>query len=175
MGKIVTTNYFDDFNNVPVDAEIVDTVPFSYRGRDYTLVLSPENGAQFDKDMARYIKAAKRAEARDARAAAQKTPSARTRRAKSTNGTAADRVPAPARRSNSTGTRKPATVSRRSTTSATPKAVAARPKTATRNGTMAAGRERTRAIREWARANGHTVSERGRIAEAVVAAYDAAN
>lgn len=32
---------------------------------------------------------------------------------------------------------------------------------------------RLAAIREWARANGHTVSDRGRIAGSIVAAYDA--
>lgn len=31
------------------------------------------------------------------------------------------------------------------------------------------------AIREWARANGHTVSDRGRIAASIVEAYKAAN
>lgn len=31
------------------------------------------------------------------------------------------------------------------------------------------------AVREWARANGHTVSDRGRISADVLAAYDAAN
>jgi len=31
------------------------------------------------------------------------------------------------------------------------------------------------AVREWARANGHTVSDRGRIAAAITAAYDAAH
>jgi hypothetical protein len=39
-----------------------------------------------------------------------------------------------------------------------------------------AGRDnRTAQIREWARANGHKVNERGRIAADVVAAYDKAN
>lgn len=38
-----------------------------------------------------------------------------------------------------------------------------------------AGRERVQEIREWARANGHTVSERGRLPGAVVAAYEAAH
>lgn len=37
------------------------------------------------------------------------------------------------------------------------------------------GKERTQEIREWARANGHTVSERGRLSGAVVAAYEAAH
>ncbi|MTE23407.1 Lsr2 family protein [Microbacterium sp. ZXX196] len=31
------------------------------------------------------------------------------------------------------------------------------------------------AVREWARANGHTVSDRGRVPEAVLQAYDAAH
>lgn len=37
------------------------------------------------------------------------------------------------------------------------------------------GKERVQEIREWARNNGHTVSERGRLAGAVVAAYEAAH
>jgi hypothetical protein len=37
------------------------------------------------------------------------------------------------------------------------------------------GRSDLAAIREWAKANGHEVSERGRIAGAVVEAYDAAH
>ena len=36
-------------------------------------------------------------------------------------------------------------------------------------------RERVQAIREWARANGHTVNERGRLSSSVIAAYDAAH
>jgi hypothetical protein len=36
-------------------------------------------------------------------------------------------------------------------------------------------RERVQAIREWARANGHTVSERGRLSAAVVEAYEKAH
>ena len=36
-------------------------------------------------------------------------------------------------------------------------------------------RERVQAIREWARANGHNVSERGRLSSTVIAAYDAAH
>jgi hypothetical protein len=37
------------------------------------------------------------------------------------------------------------------------------------------GRSDLAEIREWAKSNGHEVSERGRIANAVVAAYDAAH
>lgn len=33
----------------------------------------------------------------------------------------------------------------------------------------------TKAVREWARANGHTVSDRGRVPAEIVAAYEAAN
>lgn len=36
-------------------------------------------------------------------------------------------------------------------------------------------RDRTTAIREWARKNGHKVSERGRLSAAVLAAYEAAH
>lgn len=36
-------------------------------------------------------------------------------------------------------------------------------------------RERVQAIREWARANGHQVSERGRLSSTVIAAYEAAH
>ena len=36
-------------------------------------------------------------------------------------------------------------------------------------------RDQTAAIREWARANGHQVSDRGRIPKAVIEAYQAAN
>ena len=36
-------------------------------------------------------------------------------------------------------------------------------------------REETQAIREWARQNGHMVSERGRIPKSVIEAYQAAN
>lgn len=41
--------------------------------------------------------------------------------------------------------------------------------------TGGAGKERVQEIREWARANGHTVSERGRLSGAVVSAYEAAH
>ncbi|MGW0163103.1 hypothetical protein ACWDUN_27660 [Mycobacterium sp. NPDC003323] len=43
------------------------TVEFSSRCQDYTLILTRDNGAQFDEDVARYIAAAKNAQRRDAR------------------------------------------------------------------------------------------------------------
>ena len=36
-------------------------------------------------------------------------------------------------------------------------------------------RDQTAAIREWARANGHEVSDRGRISKSVMQAYQTAN
>lgn len=140
MGKIVTVEYIDDLDGVSVDEGSVDTVEFSYRGNAYSLVLTAANGAQFDKDIARYIKAAKKAatrEARDARKDARRTPRQ----------------------------------------SAKPKS-RPRPRAASRTVALAAaasGPERSRAIREWATANGHDVSARGRIAAAVIEAYDAAH
>lgn len=139
MGKIVTVEYVDDLDDVPVAAESVDNVEFSYRGVTYSLVLNAANGAQFDKDIARYIKAAKRAATREARGA---------------------------RKDGRSTPRKPATLKPRP-----------RPKVASRRAVPAAathGPERSRAIREWASANGHTVSARGRIAATVITAYDAA-
>lgn len=140
MGKIVTIEYVDDLDEVSIDAEAVDTVDFSFRGQDYALVLTKKNGAQFNKDMARYINAAKKAQARDAKAAARKT--ARPEPRKGPKKQSAPRKAA----------------SRKTTTSA--------PST---------GPERARAIREWAAANGHTVSQRGRISAAISDAYDAAH
>ena len=42
-------------------------------------------------------------------------------------------------------------------------------------GTARIDREQTQAIREWARKNGHKVSERGRIPGSIVEAYNAAS
>lgn len=44
-----------------------------------------------------------------------------------------------------------------------------------RAGATRTGGDRTTAIREWARENGHKVSDRGRLSAAVVSAYDAAH
>jgi len=46
-----------------------------------------------------------------------------------------------------------------------------RPRGAAKKG----GNERVAGIREWARKNGHQVSERGRLSATLVAAYDAAH
>jgi hypothetical protein len=138
MGKIVTIEYVDDLDGVSIDAAVVDTVEFSYRGHDYSLVLTTNNGAQFDRDMARYITAAKKAQTRDARAARKKARPEPRQSAKAK--TAAGRK----------------TASRQTAAAAT-------------------GSDRARAIREWAATNGHTVSQRGRIPDAIVDAYNAAH
>jgi hypothetical protein len=54
---------------------------------------------------------------------------------------------------------------------------AVRPSTAARPGRSGAriDREQTQAIREWARKNGHKVSERGRIPGSIVEAYNSSN
>lgn len=148
MGKIVTIEYVDDLDEVSIDAEAVDTVDFSFRGQDYTLVLTKKNGAQFNKDMARYINAAKKAQARDAKA---------TRK--------------PARPGPRKSTKKELEPLKAASRKAATRKTAPR-KTAT---AKPSGAERARAIREWATANGHTVSKRGRISAAIADAYDAAH
>ncbi|CAN3132137.1 histone-like nucleoid-structuring protein Lsr2 [Mycobacterium sp. smrl_JER01] len=145
MGKIVTIEYVDDLDNVSVDPASVDTVDFSYRGKDYSLVLTAQNGAQFDKDIARYIRAAKKAQTRAAKSATR-MPGATSKPAAPQPRTTQQKAP-----SGTTRTRGKKTP-----------AVAAVP-------------ERNRAIREWAKANGHVVSPRGRISQNVIDAYDAAH
>lgn len=156
MGKIVTIDYIDDLDGVPIDEKDVDTVEFSYRGEDYTLVLTTKNGAQFNKDIARYIKAAKKAKADDGRV---------TRKA------ARARKPAEAKAASKAATNG---ASKAAPAKATPKRKASSRKTAASKTAGASGQERSRAIREWARANGHSVSERGRLSTEIIAAYEAA-
>ena len=53
-----------------------------------------------------------------------------------------------------------------------------RPATPARSGTGPTTKrdpQQTRAIKEWARANGHKVAERGRISQSVIDAYEAAH
>ena len=148
VGKIVTVEYVDDFDGQSIEADVVDTVDFSFRGKDYSLVLTAKNGAQFDKDMAPYIRAAKKAQARDARGSRGKAgPEPRQ---------AGKRKAVPGR-------------------AVKAKAVPRR-KAAPRKATAAKSDPgRNRAIREWAVANGHTVSQRGRLPAAIEDAYNAAH
>jgi hypothetical protein len=57
----------------------------------------------------------------------------------------------------------------------TARRVGGRSATGRTRGRRRSGDNRTAQIREWARANGHKVNERGRIAADLVAAYDKAN
>ena len=49
------------------------------------------------------------------------------------------------------------------------------PRSSGRPAAAGSDRERVQAIREWARSNGHAVSERGRLSSTVLAAYEAAH
>ncbi len=55
------------------------------------------------------------------------------------------------------------------------RARAAKPAKAARGTRTAPDREQTAAIREWARANGYEVSERGRLSANVLSAFEAAH
>lgn len=117
------------------------------------MVLTPENGAQFDADIARWIAAAKKAVAREAREARKK------------KGTPARKVTAAAKKTKSAQNR-------------TAKPTRATPASARRNrksAAVAAPADRNQAIRQWAVANGHNVSKRGRISAAVIDAFNAAH
>lgn len=182
VGKIVTIDYIDDFNNQPIDANTVDTVQFSYRGSDYTLDLTTEDGKQFDADIARYIKAAKKAQERDARAATKK-PAKVTRKSPAP---AKKATPAPTKAAAKT-TKAPAAPAKAAAKAAPTKAPAApakaapakaRPqrKASSKSGAAASTTsDQNRVIREWATANGVKVSQRGRISADVIDAYNAAN
>jgi hypothetical protein len=50
-----------------------------------------------------------------------------------------------------------------------------RPSARSGRSTARAGREQTQAIREWARSNGYTVSDRGRVPAAVLEAYNSSS
>jgi hypothetical protein len=108
VGKKVTIEYVDDLDGVPINAKSVDVVEFSYRGQEYTLDLTRKNGAQFDKDMARYIAAATNAQTPRAKSSgrraeshadstgattprSRRSPAAKTKSATPTNGTARNR------------------------------------------------------------------------------------
>ncbi|WP_071289523.1 histone-like nucleoid-structuring protein Lsr2 [Mycolicibacterium llatzerense] len=164
MPAFITTDYVDDIDGVSIDPKNVDTVQFSHRGVEYTLVMAKENGAQFDTHMAPYIKAAKKAQAQLARAASGKTGTAAR---KSTATGKADKAPAKAAAPRKSAPARKTSAPRKT---ASPRRVASRNVDA-----VVDSQSRAKAIREWAAANGHTVSARGRISASVVEAFDAAN
>lgn len=168
MPAFVTTDYVDDLDGADIDAKDVDTVEFSYRGDTFTLVLTKRHGSEFDKDIAPWIKAAKKAQAQLARAAKAKS-AARTQKSTGTGKAvtpttgAGGRKAAPAR-----------TVAAASKTAPARKAASPRKAAVGKATVNADERGRAKAIRAWAAANGHKVSERGRISTSVVEAFDAA-
>jgi len=168
MPAFVTTDYVDDLDGTDISAKDVDTVEFSYRGTAFSLVLNKQHGSQFDKVIAPWIKAAKNAQAQLARAAKAK-PAARTQKSTETDNTAtptkarAERKAAPARKAAAA-----------SKTAPTRKAASPRKAAAVKATASTDERSRAQVIRAWAVANGHKVSERGRISSSLVEAFDAA-
>lgn len=161
VGKKVTIEYEDDLDGGDIDAAVVDTVDFSYRGNDYTVVLTRENGAQFDADVARWIAAAKKARAREARETRKKkAPTAR-------------KIPTARKATTATNTTRPA--QDRATKPARATAVPAAPRRGRKTAAVTVPADQNRAIRQWAVANGHTVSKRGRISAEVIDAFKAAH
>ncbi len=181
VGRNVQIDYFDDFNGQPLDANSVDTVTFSYRGNDYSLDLTAEDGAQFDAHMDHYIKAAKKAQALAARAAGKKPVKAARKSAatpKKVRPAAVKAAPkatkAPAAPAKAVA--KPAKAAAAPAKHAKPAKASAQRKASSRSaGPAQTTPDQNRVIREWAIANGRKVSLRGRIAADVIDAYNAAN
>ncbi|BCI84662.1 Lsr2 family protein (plasmid) [Mycolicibacterium sp. TY66] len=88
MGQYVTTHYVDDYDGSPIDGDAIDAVDFSYRGKTYKLELNAKNGAQFDKDIQKWIDAAEKAAANTEAPAPRKARST-TKRASAKSGKAA--------------------------------------------------------------------------------------
>jgi len=116
VAKQTTVKLVDDLDG----SEAVDTVAFSFEGRQYEMDLSDKNAAKLRDALAPFV------------ASARQIGGVRRRRTS--------------------------------------------PKTAPGDkARQTTDRERSAAIREWARQHGHQVSERGRIAKAIVEAYEKAN
>ena len=145
MAKVITEHYEDDLDGSRLDDDQLDTVDFAYRGTLYKLDLGPLTAAQFDKDMAKYIEAAVRARQREQdRGATSTTQSAPTTKSR--------RVGRAKRAGGARGRRKAA------------------------RGNLIADQltaDQRKAIREWAKENGHNVSSRGRLGADVIDAYNA--
>ena len=149
MAKVVTTHYEDDLDGTRLGDDELDTVEFAYRGTSYTLELGPKNGTQFDADMAKYIEAAIRAQQRGQ------------------DGDAEPAQGAPAATARRTGRTRPLVGKSNRT--------AGRRKVAGRKSVEQPTADQRRAIREWANSNGHNISSRGRLANEVIEAFNAAH
>jgi len=165
VGKKVTIEYEDDVDGGAVDAADAVTANFSYKGNDYTLVLNPKNDAKFDAAMAPWITAAKKAQAREAREEARKNKApAAPKKAAARKAPVAQKAPA---------AKKSQPAPARTSESAAPAPSAGR--RGRKAAVVKTSADQNRAIREWAEANGHNVSKRGRISAEVVDAFNAAH
>ena len=84
MARRQITQYFDDIDDTPLDADNVNLVEFSYKGSDYVLDLSEENAQAFAEALEPYIsKATKVSKSRStSRAASTSTPKSDPKRNK---------------------------------------------------------------------------------------------
>ena len=124
--------------------DAVETVTFSFEGHQYEIDLSDRNATRLRESLAAFVGAARRA---GGTRQSRTTTAPRTARTARTGATTAPRT---------------APTSTAPTSTAPPTA----PST-----TGGKDREQTAAIREWARQNGHQVSDRGRIPNSVIEAY----
>ncbi|WIM67561.1 Lsr2 family protein [Corynebacterium breve] len=61
MARREITQYYDDLDNTPIEAEELHVIRFSMDGNDYVLDLSKENAQEFHETLAPFIKAARQA------------------------------------------------------------------------------------------------------------------
>ncbi|MEI4745864.1 MAG: Lsr2 family protein [Rhodococcus qingshengii] len=55
---ITTTEYYDDFDDKPIQEGMVETIKFGWEGDDYTIDLRPENAVKLRKDVEKWVAAA---------------------------------------------------------------------------------------------------------------------
>ncbi|WOI86005.1 histone-like nucleoid-structuring protein Lsr2 [Rhodococcus qingshengii] len=76
---VTTTEYYDDFDDKPIQEGLVETIKYSWDGDDYTIDLRPENASKFRKDMEKWVAAS-----------AKEAKTTRRRRTSTTTGTRPD-------------------------------------------------------------------------------------
>lgn len=169
MSSTVQVLLIDDIDGSPAD----ETVQFALDGANYELDLSKRNALALRQMLARYIKSARRVSGGSRTAATSMKPAQR-RNGKVTTAKAAGS------RAGRSGAAKPATSagskSARSrsasarTTARTGAAAKARTQAKRRTTAKRAGQDPAQ-IRQWARAQGLSVSERGRIPSELISKF----
>jgi hypothetical protein len=145
VAQKVVTRLVDDLDGT--QAGNIETVTFALDGVSYRIDLSSEHAAELRNTLAEFVTVARRAGGRIQRGRAGRTP-------------------------HPAGSQAPRNVGHGSNGAGT----AGRSSVEDSSGVGRPGRtEQTRAIREWARANGYQVSERGRIAGHIIEAFEAAH